>query len=276
VTVIEICSICGEWKLINGIHWDFIVDDQRGSSLSMIHEDISYNDLIVAVLEDFGIDGNRNSVNFSYVSPSKLNFGTKELHAAFIRNDRQVTSYLNKLKENEDIHLCRRTQLSPMIVSNMIQSRGEALINHDLPIAGNSNPLERENTNITNDCTQDEVLITNDLPMVGSRNLCQRGTQKSPLIMSNMMQTQDEISSTHDSSIAGSSNRGTETHPKTEWNIIQRVDEVSGIQHTRIRDSLISPSSGLVSNKRGLDSIGLVVYGYGKSKLTSFSSRRGV
>jgi len=36
----------------------------------------------------------------------------------------------------------RRTQLSPMIVSNMIQSRGEALINHDLPIAGNSNPLE--------------------------------------------------------------------------------------------------------------------------------------
>ena len=36
----------------------------------------------------------------------------------------------------------RRTQLSPMIVSNMIQSRGEALINHDLPIGGNSNPLE--------------------------------------------------------------------------------------------------------------------------------------
>ncbi|KAF3604713.1 hypothetical protein F2Q69_00034640 [Brassica cretica] len=57
VMMIEICSICGEWKLINGIQWDFIVDDQRGSSLRMIHEDISYNDLIVAVLEDFGIDG---------------------------------------------------------------------------------------------------------------------------------------------------------------------------------------------------------------------------
>ena len=104
--MIEICSICGEWKLINGIHWDFIVDDQRGSSLSMIHEDISYNDLIVAVLEDFGIDGNRNSVNLSYASPSKLNFGIKELPPAFIRSDRQVTSYLNKLKENEDLHLC--------------------------------------------------------------------------------------------------------------------------------------------------------------------------
>ncbi|KAH0867059.1 hypothetical protein HID58_074081, partial [Brassica napus] len=165
----------------------------------------------------------------------------------------------------------RRTQLSPMIVSNMIQSRGEALINHDLPIAGNSNPLEG-NTNITNDCvkygsdTQDEVLITNDLPIAGSRNFCQRGTQKSPLIMSNMMQTQYEISSTHDLPIAGSSNvfeRGIETHPETEWNSIQRVDEVSGIQHTRIRDSLISPSSGLVSNKRGLDSIRLVVYGSG-------------
>ncbi|KAF2597739.1 hypothetical protein F2Q68_00007537 [Brassica cretica] len=105
--------------------------------------------------------------------------------------------------------------------------------------------------------TQDEVLITNDLPIAGSRNFCQRGTQKSPLIMSNMIQTQDEISSTHDSPIAGSSNvfeRGTKTHPETEWNSIQRVDEVSGIQHTRIRDSLIPPSSDLVSNKGiGLD-----------------------
>ena len=45
----------------------------------MIHEDISYNDLIGVVLEDFGIDDNKNSINFSYVSPSKLNFGTKEL-----------------------------------------------------------------------------------------------------------------------------------------------------------------------------------------------------
>ncbi|WZZ49373.1 hypothetical protein YC2023_049480 [Brassica napus] len=114
----------------------------------------------------------------------------------------------------------RRTQLSPMIMSNMIQSRG-GNSNHNLPIAGNSNPLER-------------------------------GTQKSPLIMSNMIQTQDEISSTHDSPIAGSSNvfeRGTKTHTETEWNSIQRVDEVSGIQHTRISDNLISPSSGLVSNK---------------------------
>ncbi|KAH0892124.1 hypothetical protein HID58_054553 [Brassica napus] len=105
----------------------------------------------------------------------------------------------------------RRTQLSPMIVSNMIPSQGEVLINHDLPIAGNSNPLERETqispmivSNMVQ--THDEVLITNDLPIAGSRNFCQRGTQKSPLIMSNMIQTQDEISSTHDSPIAGSSN----------------------------------------------------------------------
>ncbi|KAF3529814.1 hypothetical protein DY000_02039192 [Brassica cretica] len=137
----------------------FIVDDQRGSSLRMIHEDISYNDLIVAVLEDFGIDGNRNSGNLSYASPSKLNFGTKELPLVFIRNDRQVTSYLNKLKENGDLHLCVT-----------IKSRGEVFINHDLPIAGNSNPLERETqispmivSNMVQ--TQDEVLITNDLPI---------------------------------------------------------------------------------------------------------------
>ena len=82
------------------------MDDQQGSYFSMIHEYISYNDLIVAVLEDFGIDGNRNSVNLSYASPSKLNLGTKELLPAFIRNDCQVTSSLNKLKENGDLHLC--------------------------------------------------------------------------------------------------------------------------------------------------------------------------
>ncbi|KAH0902805.1 hypothetical protein HID58_042308, partial [Brassica napus] len=178
----------------------------------MIHEDISYNDLIVAVLEDFGIDGNINSGNLSYASPSKLNFGTKELPPVFIRNDRQVTSYLNKLKENGDLHLCVT-----------IKSRGEVLINHDLPIAGNSNPLERETqislmivSNMVQ--TQDEVLITNDLPIAGSRNFCQ---------------TQDEISSTHDSPIARSSNvfeRGKKTHPETKWNNIQRVYEVSGIQ----------------------------------------------
>ncbi|KAH0894045.1 hypothetical protein HID58_056474, partial [Brassica napus] len=38
----------------------------------------------------------------------------------------------------------RITQLSSKIVSNMIQTRDEVLITHDLPIAGNSNPLERE------------------------------------------------------------------------------------------------------------------------------------
>ncbi|KAH0874715.1 hypothetical protein HID58_072077, partial [Brassica napus] len=292
VMMIEICSICGEWKLINGIHWDFIVDDQRGSSLSMIHEDISYNDLIVAVLEDFGIDGNRNSVNLSYASPSKLNFGTKELPPAFIRNDRQVTSSLNKLKENGDFHLCvtikRRTQLSPMI------SRGEVLINHDLTIAKNSNSLERETqispmivSNMVQ--TQDEkfLFMTPYDTFKVYKNLIKYKVQDSLLALCfNVSKrntkimidyTQDKISSTHDLPIAGSSNvfeRGTKTHPETEWNNIQRVDEVSGIQHTRIRDSLISPSSGLVSNKRGFDSIGLVVYGSGKSKLTFFSSRR--
>ncbi|KAF3567168.1 hypothetical protein DY000_02012990 [Brassica cretica] len=167
VMMIEICSICGEWKLINGIHWDFIVDDERGSSISMIHEDINYNSLIVAVLEDFGIDANRNNVSLSYVSPSKLNFGAKELPPAFIRNDRQVTSYLKKLQENGGLYLCviikiqdevlitndlpiagsrnfcqRGTQKSPLIMSNMIQTQDEISSTHDSPIAGSSNVFE--------------------------------------------------------------------------------------------------------------------------------------
>ena len=105
---IKLCSIRGDWKLINGIHWDFIVDDERGSSLSMILEDISYNDLIGIVLEDFGIDvspSKLNSKNLSYVSPSNLNFSSKDLPPVFIRNDRQVASYLKKLQENGGIHL---------------------------------------------------------------------------------------------------------------------------------------------------------------------------
>ena len=74
--MIEICSICGEWKLINGIQWDFITDDECGSFLRIIHEDICYKNLIGVVLEDFGIDDNKKSVKLRYVSPSKLNFGT--------------------------------------------------------------------------------------------------------------------------------------------------------------------------------------------------------
>ena len=75
----------------------------------MIHEDISYNDLIGVVLQDFGIDvslSKLNSINLSYILLSKLNFGSKELPPVFIRNDRQVASYLNKLQENGGIHLC--------------------------------------------------------------------------------------------------------------------------------------------------------------------------
>ncbi|KAF8081492.1 hypothetical protein N665_0883s0004 [Sinapis alba] len=87
-----------------------MIDNERGCSLSMIHEDIRYNDLIGVVFEDFGIDDNINNVNLSYVSPSKLNFGSsKELPPIFIRNDRQ-----------------RETQISPLIVSNMIQTRDDA------------------------------------------------------------------------------------------------------------------------------------------------------
>ncbi|KAH0856821.1 hypothetical protein HID58_085082 [Brassica napus] len=111
-------------------YWDFIVDDERGSSLSMIHEDISYNDLIGVVLEDFGIDVSPSKLN---ISLSKLNFGSKELPPVFIRNDRQVASYLNKLQENGCLNLCVT-----------IKTRDEILITHDLPIAGNSNPFERE------------------------------------------------------------------------------------------------------------------------------------
>ncbi|CAN7138992.1 unnamed protein product [Brassica rapa subsp. narinosa] len=119
----------------------------------MILEDISYNDLIEVVLENFGIDvspSKLNSINLSYVSPSKLNFSSKELPPVFIRNDRQVASYMNKLQENGCLHLCitikvttwnsLRTHLSSRIVSNTIQTRDEVLITHNLHIAGNSNP----------------------------------------------------------------------------------------------------------------------------------------
>ncbi|KAF8090848.1 hypothetical protein N665_0463s0007 [Sinapis alba] len=143
---IGFCYVSGEWKLINEIQWDFMIDDERGCSLSMIHEDISYNDLIGIVFEDFGIDDNRNSVNLSYVSLSKLNIGSKEIPPVFIRNDRQVTPYLSKLRENGRLPLCvtikRRTQISPLIVSNMIQPWDEDVSTHDWLVAESSNAFE--------------------------------------------------------------------------------------------------------------------------------------
>ncbi|CAH8356299.1 unnamed protein product [Eruca vesicaria subsp. sativa] len=91
-----------------------------------------------------------------------------------------------------------------MIASNMIQTRDDVLISHVLPIAGNSNPLEREtqiSPSIASNMSQtrDEVLITHDLQNDG-------GTQISPLIMPNLTQTRDEMSSNRNSPIAGSSN----------------------------------------------------------------------
>ncbi|KAG2311009.1 hypothetical protein Bca52824_022566 [Brassica carinata] len=87
----------------------------------MIYEDISYNDLIGVVLEDFGIDDNKNNVNLSYVSPSKLNFGLKELPLVFIRNDRQVTSYLKKLQENGSLHLCVTIKKNSIIINDCVK-----------------------------------------------------------------------------------------------------------------------------------------------------------
>ncbi|KAG2291242.1 hypothetical protein Bca52824_037911 [Brassica carinata] len=90
----------------------------------MIHEDISYNDLIGVVLEDFGIDvspSKLNSINLSYVSPSKFNFGSKELPPVFIRNDSQVSSYLNKLQENGGLHLCVTITNNSIIIKDCVK-----------------------------------------------------------------------------------------------------------------------------------------------------------
>ncbi|CAH8389674.1 unnamed protein product [Eruca vesicaria subsp. sativa] len=179
-----------------------------------------FNDLVGYLLEDFGIDSNRISAKLSYVSLSKVNFGSKDFPPVFIRNDRHVSN-LNKLQHNGGLHLCltlkKGTQILPMIVSNMIQTRDDVLISHVLPIAGNSNPLERETqisptiaSNMTQ--TRDEVLITHDLPNAG-------GIQILPLIMPNLTQTRDEMSSNRNSPIAGRSNafeRGTRFLPDTE------------------------------------------------------------
>ncbi|KAL0643376.1 hypothetical protein Bca4012_041666 [Brassica carinata] len=90
----------------------------------MIHEDISYNDLIGVVLQDFGIDvslSKLNSINLSYILLSKLNFGSKELPPVFIRNDRQVASYLNKLQENIGLHLCVTIKKNSIIIKDCVK-----------------------------------------------------------------------------------------------------------------------------------------------------------
>ncbi|CAH8392526.1 unnamed protein product [Eruca vesicaria subsp. sativa] len=117
---------------------------------------------------------------------------------------------------------------------NLTQARDELSSNRNLPIARSSSAFEKE--------TRNEVLITHDLPNAG-------GTQLSPLIMPNLTQTRDELSSNRNSPIARSSSafeRGTQFLPETEWNNIQRVGELSGIRHNHY----VSPSTGFISNKR--------------------------
>ena len=83
------------------IHWNFTVDKERGGSISVILKDISYNELIRVVLEDFTID---NNIKFSYVSPSKSIFGTEDALPVFIRNDFQVVSFMSKHKYSGELY----------------------------------------------------------------------------------------------------------------------------------------------------------------------------
>ena len=55
---------------------------------------------------------------------------------------RIITTYILTISFYAFLMFQRRTQLSPMIVSIMIQTRDKVLITHDLPIAVNSNPLK--------------------------------------------------------------------------------------------------------------------------------------
>ncbi|CAH8389169.1 unnamed protein product [Eruca vesicaria subsp. sativa] len=83
--------------------------------------------------------------------------GTNDLETAAKKETR------NEVLITHDFPNAGGTQLSPLIMPNLTQTRDELSSNRNSPIARSSSAFEKE--------TQNEVLITHDLPNAGGTQL---------------------------------------------------------------------------------------------------------
>ncbi|XP_019095110.1 PREDICTED: uncharacterized protein LOC104757102 [Camelina sativa] len=104
--MVEIYSVFGEWKLNDKLHWRFFIDTNKGGSLCEVAENITYKDLVETVFEDFELDGLVKEITLSYELP-RMKLMVEDSPPIFIRNDRQVCTFIKKIQGNLEItRLC--------------------------------------------------------------------------------------------------------------------------------------------------------------------------
>ncbi|XP_009102953.1 uncharacterized protein LOC103829047 [Brassica rapa] len=107
--MVEIYSVCGKWKLNDKFQWEFLVDSNKGGSLSEVDENVTYIDLVETIIEDFGLGClvKDRDITLSYELPPRMKIMVKDSPPVYIRNDRQVRTFISKIKGNgELIRLC--------------------------------------------------------------------------------------------------------------------------------------------------------------------------
>lgn len=113
--MVEINSICGKWKLNDKSQWEFEVDNNRMGSLSEIDENVTYENLVKIIIEDFDIQD--QDIALSYGLPLSMKSKIQNSPPVDIRNDRQLRVFINKIKKGyELVTLC--VTLSDKPVSN--------------------------------------------------------------------------------------------------------------------------------------------------------------
>ncbi|XP_023633288.1 uncharacterized protein LOC17874432 isoform X2 [Capsella rubella] len=112
--MLELYSVCGLWKLKHNIKWEFEIDDESGVSLISIDEGTSFSDLVKILYEDFAIDNQKHSLKLSFQLPSMT--ATLGSHPIFIRNDRQLATFMRISAQTQSIHLCVTVEDNCVIV----------------------------------------------------------------------------------------------------------------------------------------------------------------
>ncbi|XP_010471419.1 PREDICTED: uncharacterized protein LOC104751207 [Camelina sativa] len=105
--MIELYSVCGEWKQNHRGVWDFAIDSKKGGSLSEVDENITYKVLAEMVIEDFGLDCLVNDIKLSYRLSSRMNLMVEDSPPMYLRNDRQVQTFFRKFQDDPELNrLC--------------------------------------------------------------------------------------------------------------------------------------------------------------------------
>uniref|UniRef100_A0A1J3IMA2 Transposase MuDR plant domain-containing protein n=1 Tax=Noccaea caerulescens TaxID=107243 RepID=A0A1J3IMA2_NOCCA len=108
--MVEIYSVCGEWKFNDNLPCEFVVDPDKGASFCEVDENVTYLELLAMVIQDFGIDCSvkNEDIKLSYEHPLKMkSVAGNDFPPIFVRNDRHVRYFINKIKEVDDlIRLC--------------------------------------------------------------------------------------------------------------------------------------------------------------------------